>query len=90
MTKGILGNAFHIGCSQQGEHLIPNKNIGTSKIINSFAQEFYMLLTFMDVCDNFDQVEKSLAYKRLHISFLLDGDCAVIRKCFIFLNFFPI
>ena len=50
-----------------------------------------MLLTFMDVCDNFDQVEKSLAYKRLHISFLLDGDCTVIRKwCFIFLNFFPI
>lgn len=71
MTKGILGNAFHIECS------LLSKNIGTSKIINSFSQEFYMLLTFMDVCEKYDQVEKSLVYKRLHIFFV---GCTVRRK----------
>lgn len=65
MTKGILGNACHIGCSPL------SNNIGTSKTINSFSQEFYMLLTFMDVCEKYDQVEKSLVYKRLHVSFFV-------------------
>lgn len=31
MTKGILGNAFHIGCSPL------SNNIGTSETINSFS-----------------------------------------------------
>lgn len=30
-----------------------------------------MLLTFMDVCEKYDQVEKSLVYKRLHVSFFV-------------------
>lgn len=40
-----------------------------------------MLLSFMDVGEKHDQGEKSLVYKRLHISFAWMGLCGHKKMC---------